>query len=213
MATWAWILIIIAALIIAALVVSLAMRQRRTTLLRQHFGAEYDRTVAASDDQRAAESDLIERGKHRAEFDIRPLPEPARMRFVAEWRDVQERFVDQPSHAVAAADGLVYRVMGARGYPMHDFEAQANLVSVDHPDVVENYRFAHDVCTRAQSQQASTEELRAALLHYRSLFDELLQADADMADANGQRAATDAGRPHGAAGPDSPQLPMERDTR
>jgi hypothetical protein len=90
---------------------------------------------------------------------------------------VQERFVDQPSAAAVAADGLVYRVMEERGYPMGDFEAQADLVSVDHPQVVENYRIAHGIQQRAESKQATTEDLRDALLRYRTLFDELLRPD------------------------------------
>jgi FtsZ-interacting cell division protein ZipA len=180
MATWAWILIAVGIVIIVALLVAIVMRQRRTTMLRQRFGPEYDRTVQDRDDRRAAEADLRDRQKQRDRLDIRPLAEPARARFAAEWRELQERFVDQPSNAVVAADDLVYRVMSERGYPMDDFETQAKLISVDHPSVVENYRFAHAVCERAQSQQATTEDLRAALLRYRSLFEDLLQsADAD----------------------------------
>lgn len=104
--------------------------------------------------------------------------EPTRARFATEWRQLQERFVDQPSTTVVAADGLVRQVMVARGYPMDNFEAQAKLISVDHPSIVENYRLAHGVCERATSQQASTEDLRGALLQYRSLFDELLETGA-----------------------------------
>jgi transposase InsO family protein len=190
MTTWAWILIAIGIVIAIALVVMMAMQQRRTTMLRRRFGPEYERTMQEQDGRRAAEADLRDRQKQRDRLDIRPLAEPARARFVTEWREVQERFVDQPSNAVVAADGLVYRVMAARGYPMDDFEAQTKVVSVNHPAVVENYRAAHDVCQRAQSQQANTEDLRAALLHYRSLFDELLQPE-------------DAGEPGGADAPDT----------
>jgi hypothetical protein len=183
MATWVWILIIIAAVVVVA-VIAMAARQRRTAALRQRFGPEYDRAVEAREGRRLAEADLREREKQRAQLDIRPLPEGTRVRFAEEWQDVQERFVDQPSDAVVAADRLVYSVMEARGYPMGDFDARADLVSVDHPDVVENYRFAHGIHGRAQAQQASTEDLREALLRYRSLFDELLEAD------NGQPGVT-----------------------
>jgi hypothetical protein len=171
-----WILIVIVAVIVVALI-AMAARQRRTMALRQRFGPEYDRAVAAGEGRRAAEADLRDRQRQRAQLDIRPLAEGLRVRFAQEWREVQERFVDQPLDAVVAADGLVYRVMEARGYPMGDFDAQAGLVSVDHPDVVENYRFAHGIRERAQAQRASTEDLREALLRYRSLFDELLGAD------------------------------------
>jgi hypothetical protein len=188
MATWVWILIAIAAVVVVALI-AVAARQRRTTALRQRFGPEYDRAVEARQGRRGAEADLRDRERQRAELDIRPLPEGMRVRFAQEWQDVQERFVDQPSDAVVAADGLVYSVMETRGYPMGDFDAQADLVSVDHPEVVENYRFAHGVRERAQAQRAGTEDLREALLRYRSLFDELLSADDDQAGVTARRGA------------------------
>lgn len=148
-------------------------------MLRERFGPEYDRTVQAHDDRRDAEADLRAREQQRARLDIKRLPEATRLQFAAEWREVQERFVDQPQEAVTAADTLVNRVMDACGYPMRDFEAQADLVSVDHPGVVENYRLAHGVWQHSQTQQASTEDMRDALLRYRSLFAELLRPDSD----------------------------------
>jgi hypothetical protein len=187
MATWVWILIVVAAVIVVA-VIAMAARQRRTTALRQRFGPEYDRAVQDRHGRRPAEADLRDREKQRAQLDIRPLPEDIRMRFAGEWREVQERFVDQPSEAVVAADRLVHSVMETRGYPMGDFDAQADLVSVDHPAVVENYRFAHSICERAQEQQqASTDDLREALLRYRSLFDELLQPEDSQTAATARR--------------------------
>jgi hypothetical protein len=184
MATWAWILIAIVAVVVVAFI-AMAVRQRRTTALRQRFGPEYDRAVEARDDQRAAEADLRGRERRRAQLDIRPLPEDTRARFAQDWQDVQERFVDQPADAVVAADRLVYSVMEARGYPMGDFDAQADLVSVDHPEVVDNYRTAHGI--REQAQRASTEDLREAMLRYRSLFDELLLAQDDQAGVAARR--------------------------
>jgi hypothetical protein len=186
MATWVWILIVIAVVVVVALV-AMAARQRRTTALRQRFGPEYDRAVEAREGRRPAEADLRDREKQRAQLDIRPLPEDMRTRFAQQWQDVQERFVDQPSDAVVSADKLVYSVMEARGYPMGDFDAQADLVSVDHPDVVENYRRAHGIHQRAQAQQATTEDLREALLRYRSLFSELLEADDGQAGVTARR--------------------------
>ena len=132
MATWVWILIAIAVVVVVALI-AMAARQRRTTALRQRFGPEYDRAVEAREDRRAAEADLRDRERQRARLDIRPLPEDMRARFAQQWQDLQERFVDQPPEAVVAADRLVYNVMETRGYPMGDFDAQAGLVSVDHP--------------------------------------------------------------------------------
>ncbi len=181
MPAWVWILIIVAIVVVAVLAM-MTFRQRRTAMLRQRFGDEYERTVNARDDRRTAEADLRARERQRAQFEVKPLPEPARARFAAEWRDVQERFVDEPSAAVVSADMLVYRVMGARGYPMENFDEQADLVSVDHPDVVQSYRAAHGIYERSQSQQATTEDLRAAVLHYRTLFEHLLQPERETGD-------------------------------
>lgn len=177
---WVWVVIAIVVVVVVALVV-MGARKRRTAMLRGHFGPEYDRAVENSEDQRAAEANLRAREKQRAQFDLQPLPEATRLSFASEWRDLQERFVDQPAQATGAADALITRVMEARGYPMKDFDAQAELVSVDHPDTVENYRFAHAVQQRAEMHQASTEDLREALLRYRSLFDELLRPEGNGA--------------------------------
>jgi hypothetical protein len=181
---WLWILI---AIVVVAVIVIAAMRarQRRSAMLRERFGPEYDRTVQTHDDRRAAEAELREREKQRKQFQIKPLPEGTRLTFLNEWREVQERFVDQPSQAVATADNLVTRVMATRGYPMTEFEAQAGLLSVDHPVVVENYRAAHTVWDRSQTQQVGTEDLREALLRYRSLFEELLRPDGEQTAATG----------------------------
>lgn len=153
MATWIWVVIAIAVVAVIALGTVWA-RKRRTAALRGRFGPEYDRAVENRGGQRAAEADLRAREKQWAQLDITPLPEATRVRFAGEWRDVQEHFVDQPEQAATAADTLVTEVMESRGYPMKDFDAQADLVSVDHPDTVENYRFAHAVRQRAQKATA-----------------------------------------------------------
>ena len=176
MATWLWIVIVIVVVLIA-LAAAMAARRRRTMALRERFGPEYDRAVGAREDQRAAEADLRGRERERARLDIKPLSEAARARYTEEWRVIQQNFVDQPEEATTAGYDLVNRVMAERGYPMRDFDARADLVSVDHPDVVENYRVAHGIHERARQHQASTEDLREALLRYRSLFEELLRAD------------------------------------
>lgn len=196
MATWLWIVIVIVVVLIA-LAAAMAARRRRTMALRERFGPEYDRTVGAREGQRAAEADLRGRERERARLDIRPLSEAARVRYAEEWRVIQQSFVDQPEEAATAGYDLVNRVMEERGYPMRDFDARADLVSVDHPDVVENYRVAHGIHERARQHQASTEDLREALLRYRSLFEELLRADdheavpAGSAVAEPRRAAND----------------------
>lgn len=194
MGIWVWVVVAIA--VVAVIAIVAVGRRRRTAALRDRFGPEYDRAVENRGGQRAAEADLRGRERQRAQFDVKPLPEATRLRFAGEWRDTQERFVDEPTQAATAADTLITRVMEARGYPMKDFDAQADLVSVDHPDTVENYRFAHAVGQRARTQQASTEDLRDALLRYRSLFDELLRPEGNGPEGNGAASAT-AGQPDG----------------
>jgi len=176
MATWLWIVIVIV-LVLIAVVAAMAARRRRTEVLRERFGPEYDRAVGARENQRAAEAELRGRERERARLDIRPLSEASRVRYTDEWRVIQQSFVDQPAEATVAGYDLVNRVMAERGYPMRDFDARADLVSVDYPDVAENYRVAHGIHERAKHQQATTEDLREALLRYRSLFEELLRPD------------------------------------
>lgn len=180
MPSWVWVVIAIAVVAVVALAV-VGARKRSNAALRDRFGPEYDRAVENNGDQRSAEAELRARERRRAEFDVKPLPEDTRLLFAGEWRELQERFIDEPEGAAGAADTLITRVMEARGYPMRDFDSQVELVSVDHPDTVENYRFAHAVQQRAQTGQASTEDLREALLRYRSLFDDLLRPEGDSA--------------------------------
>src|SRR5664280_3441412 len=150
---------------------------QRTASLQKRYGPEYDRTVESATGRRAAEAQLEDRSERRDGLEIRPLPEAVRLLYADEWRGVQERFVDQPSEALSAGESLLTRVMQERGYPVSDFDEQADLVSVDHPDVLENYRVAHDLQQRNKVHQVSTEDLREALLRYRSLFDLLLRSE------------------------------------
>jgi len=169
-------LIIVAVVIIAILVAAVwwySMRQR-SAKLQEKFGPEYERTVAEKGDTRKAEDELTDRQKRVSKLEIKPLAADERRRFNDEWRAVQARFVDDPSAAVRDADTLVGRVMEARGYPVGDFEQRAADVSVDHPTVLEHYRAAHAVALRHAQGQASTEDLRQAMVNYRALFDELL---------------------------------------
>ena len=183
MPTWAWIVVVIAVVIVLALVVAAALRRRRTATLQQRFGPEYERAVGDGTNRREAEADLVNRTRRHEQLDIKPIPESERARYWEEWRVVQEQFVDQPYNAVGVAENLLHRVMAARGYPVEDFEEQSELVSVDHPRVVENYRSAHAVYDRTQTQRATTEDLRQAMVNYRALFDELLARGAEDADA------------------------------
>ena len=173
MEAWAWI-IVVAVIVIVAVAVWRIAAQRRSARLRRDFGPEYDRTVAAEGDPREAERALREREQRRERLDIRPLSEESRTRHAREWDDVQARFVDEPAGAVDDADRLVSSVMRERGYPIDDFEQQAELVSVDHPEVVENYRAGHAAQAAYSRGDSSTEDLRKAMVHYRALFDDLL---------------------------------------
>jgi hypothetical protein len=169
--------VILAIVVIAAVVAAvLLMRQRQSQQLQEGFGPEYERTVEErGGDQRAAEAELRERRQRREQFEIRDLDADARDRYVERWRAAQRRFVDEPAPAVGEADALVIEVMRERGYPAADeFEQRAADVSVDHPQVVEHYRAAHGISSRATAGDASTEDLRQAMVHFRALFAELL---------------------------------------
>jgi len=171
---WAWVLVAVAAVIVVALVVWQALKTRRTRTLQDRFGPEYDRTLERADGKREAEADLSARVERRNELDIRPLTSAARERYLEEWTAVQARFVDGPRLAVQEADALIQRVMRERGYPVDDFEQRAADISVDHPTVVENYRAGHGL-----AGSDDTEEQRQAMVHYRSLFDELVEDSSD----------------------------------
>jgi hypothetical protein len=173
--------LIIAAAVVILIIVALIwlyMRRRRnaTAALRQKFGPEYDRAVLTHGSEKKAESQLADREKRVEKLKIRDLDPTEHERYSKQWEAVQSRFVDSPKGAVAEADDLVSSVMKTRGYPVSDFDQRAADISVDHPRVVENYRSAHEIALRLGKDQASTEDLRTAMIHYRSLFEELVQA-------------------------------------
>jgi hypothetical protein len=175
----AWAILLLVVLVAAVAFIAWgAARKKRTRDLRGRFGPEYSRAVEDAGSRRSAEKDLKERADRRAKLDIRPLAPEVRERYADRWREVQTRFVDDPSKAVVEADELVARVMTDSGYPVDDFDQRAADVSVDHPRVVESYRAAHSVWEANRSGRAGTEDLRQALVHYRALFDELLGAGA-----------------------------------
>lgn len=178
MSGWVWVVVAIAAVIAVVLVVWRGLAARRTKELQERFGPEYDRTTKSVGSKRHAETELAARQERREQLNIRPLGAEARTRYASQWQSVQTQFVDSPVAAVSAADALVSSVMADRGYPMDDFDQRAADVSVDHPQVVENYRQAHDVSRRLDQGEATTEDLRQAMQHYRALFDELLDDDA-----------------------------------
>jgi len=169
------VILAIVALVAIGVVVWLLQRQRQSTALREQFGPEYDRTLSATGDRRSAEADLTARQERVEQLHIRPLDPADEAALAGEWRTAQARFVDDPAGAVGDADALIGRVMQARGYPIGDFEARAADLSVDHPRVVSNYRAAHRIAQASANGQAGTEQLRQAFVHYRALFDELLE--------------------------------------
>ena len=166
---------IVVGVIIAAVAKWLLFRRkRRTERLRTQFGgSEYDRAVK-EDGRRLAEAGLKERTTRVESLNIRPLGEGDRSRFLELWRRAEARFVDGPGGAVTEADQLLGDVMSTRGYPVSDFEQRAADISVDHPLVLKNYRTAHDIALRQRKGQANTEDLRQAMIHYRTLFEELV---------------------------------------
>lgn len=164
-------------LIVLAVIIAVGvmfMRKRRTHTLKERFGGEYDRTVEQAGGLHRAETILHEREKRVESFDIRPLAPASRTRFIETWRRIQAQFVDAPADAVTRADVLLGEVMEERGYPVADFEQRSADLSVDHGDVVQNYRAGHTIAQRHARGEASTEDLRQAMIHYRALFDDLI---------------------------------------
>ncbi|MGH3378706.1 MAG: hypothetical protein ACRDP6_28670, partial [Actinoallomurus sp.] len=191
------VVVVIVIVVIAAIgaVAYFTQAQARHRSLRQRFGPEYDRTVKSHESTREAEQELLARKKRHDGLEIHPLDPAARERHLVEWRQVQERFVDEPETAVTGADRLLILVMGERGYPTEGYEQQVADLSVEHAGTIDRYRKAHDISARAATKKASTEDLRQAMVHYRSLFNELLETDEDETAADGHgsdRSATKA---------------------
>jgi hypothetical protein len=164
----------VALLVVAGIVGLFVFRNRRTKRLRTQFGgAEYDRALANGGSRRHGEAGLDRRNDRIESLHIQPLAAGDRARFAESWRSVQGRFVDSPGGAVTDADQLLRDVMSTRGYPVTDFEQRAADVSVDHPLVIDNYRKAHEIAVRQGLGHASTEDLRQAMIHFRTLFEDL----------------------------------------
>ena len=162
-------------LLLIALATSIIYRKKQSRRLRERFGQEYDRSVDDLGSRSKAETELKAREKRVEHLNILPLAPAEAARFSQSWKDLQGRFVDNPKSAVAQADQLVRELMLKRGYPMGDFERLAADISVDHPEVVAHYRAAQAIAVRDERGEADTEELRKAVVHYRALFDELLE--------------------------------------
>jgi len=171
------IVIAIALIVVVAALAGVYIQRRKTATanLREKFGSEYERAVQKQGSERAGEAKLLDREKRVEKLNIRDLEPAERVRFLEQWTTAQSHFVDSPSAAVTQADELVTSLMQSRGYPVSDFEHRAADISVDHPKVTENYRAAHAIALRLGKSEASTEDLRTAMIHYHSLFDELVQ--------------------------------------
>jgi hypothetical protein len=175
------VILAIAVVVLIAFGVFVLTRWRRSQSLQKQFGPEYKHVVRQYGDERKAEAELVSREKRVRKLEIRSLTPEEQSRFAQVWRRTQARFVDEPSKAVGEADDLIKEVMQARGYPVGDFDQRAADISVDHPNVVTNYRAAREIAARNRSGEATTEELRQAMMHYRSLFEELVEVSESAA--------------------------------
>ncbi|MFN0070489.1 MAG: hypothetical protein ACKVVP_03230 [Chloroflexota bacterium] len=171
------IVLVLAVVVLGAIAAWLYLQKRRTDQLQDRFGPEYQQVVSSEGDRGRAEAALEARAKRVSRLDIRALSVDESRQFSDRWRLAQAQFVDDPVAATDEADALVGEVMQARGYPMGDFQQQAEDISVDHPQVVEHYRAAHEIALRSSDHRADTEELRTAFVHYRALFDDLLETE------------------------------------
>jgi hypothetical protein len=168
----------LALVILGAAIWPRVARRRRTERLQGQFGPEYERAVLTAGDERKAEEELEGRRKHVESLNVRPLSATDCERYLAEWKSVQSKFVDEPGQAIVDADRLIMEVMRLRAYPVSEFEQRAADISVSYPALVSDYRAARAIAIRNEQHQADTEELRQALIHYRSLFEQLVETEA-----------------------------------
>jgi hypothetical protein len=174
MSTAVLVVIAVVAVVAATGIGFLLRDSARTLRLRRRFGPEYDRAMARHDNRRAAERDLRARERRHDELDIRPLDDSSRGRYREQWVHVQEQFVDSPEAALGQADRLVITVMGDRGYPTRGFDERVAHLSVEYGRTIDYYRRGHAISCRAERHQASTEDMRQAMVHYRALLEDLL---------------------------------------
>lgn len=172
---------VLAILIVGVILAPAFIRSKHSKQIQEDFGTEYDHTLDALGDKKKTITELEERQKHVQSLNIHPLSDIERERYTADWGAVQSKFVDEPGQAVEAADRLIMEVMQMRAYPVSDFEQRAADISVSYPSLVSNYRAARKIALKNKQGQANTEELRQAMMYYRSLFDELLESESVMA--------------------------------
>jgi hypothetical protein len=176
MSTTYIIIIVVVVLVVLGVILALVFSpKKRSQQFQNKFGPEYDRAVKTAGSEKKAQAELNQRQKHVDTMNIRPLSVSERERYQAEWTAIQAKFVDQPGQATVEADHLIMEVMKVRAYPVSDFDQRAADISVNYPTLVSNYRAAREIAIKNEQHSANTEELRQALIYYRSLFDELLK--------------------------------------
>ena len=173
--------VVLVLVVLGVILAPIFARRRRSERFQNQYGAEYDRSVQSTGSEKNAQSELDGRRKHVATLNIRPLSALERERYTADWAEVQAKFVDDPGQATVEADHLIMEVMQLRAYPVSDFEQRAADVSIQYPALVSNYRAARAIAVRNEQHHAGTEDLRQAMIHYRSLFDELLKPESAVA--------------------------------
>jgi hypothetical protein len=195
MSTLVVVIIIIAVIVVLGLVAFLVRQEMQRRRLREKFGPEYERTLEDQESPRAADRELATREKRHKDLNIKPLSPSAQERFTQQWSLIQAQFVDKPADAVEEADRVLVLLMAERGYPTEGYEQQLSDLSVEHSSTLKHYRAAHETMAGHEATQASTEELRDAMVRYRTVFEDLLTNGADhrRGDEHGQRRArTDA---------------------
>jgi len=171
------VLILVAVLVVAVVIAALiavSRRKNRTEALRDRFGSEYDRTVSGSDKKRDAERELADREQRHSELEVRPLSDASRQRYLTAWEGVQTRFIDSPVLALSEADALLTQMMGERGFPTDDVRSQEDMLSVEHAHVLEQFRAGHRIEQAHSTGDADTEQVRQGMLHFRSVFEDLV---------------------------------------
>jgi len=213
------ILVLVALVVVGGVAWYFVGQRRRTEALHARYGPEYSRTIRETDgDLRKAEEELIKRKERVDHLEIRPLLAEQREQFLTRWRSVQAMFVDDPGGAVGRANDLVEEAMKTRGYPVADFEQRAADISVHHAVVVDNYRAACEIASRQRQNAATTEDLRNAMVHYRALFEDLLEDREHATDRPVERqvereVAREADRTAARAADAQPPLRTNRDLR
>jgi hypothetical protein len=175
--TYLIIAVVLVLVIVGVILGAIFSSRKRSQRFHDKFGPEYDRTVKTMGNQKKAQTEMDDRQKHVDTLNIRPLSIGERDHYLADWTAIQAKFIDQPGQATVEADHLIMEVMQKRAYPVSDFEQRAADISVNYPALVSNYRLAREIAIKNEHHQADTEELRQALIYYRSLFDELLKEE------------------------------------